>query len=168
MAKPTQKELWHYFDYDPETGLFYIRVRRRGSYLQIGDQVGCKQSINKHLMYLMIVFDKKRYLAHHLAWVYMTGKWPKQVDHLDGNPLNNAWDNLREVTQSQNMRNAKKAKHNQSGCTGVSWDKKRHKWRVQVCNKHIGHFEEFDDACTARRIAEKLEGGFTTRHGTVN
>ena len=42
---------------------------------------------------------------HHVVWVLACGRWPKQIDHLNGNPRDNRIENLRETTQSENDAN---------------------------------------------------------------
>jgi hypothetical protein len=66
-----------------------------------------------------VKIDYQEYLAHQLAWLYMTGEWaPLDIDHKDTDPLNNRWDNLRLATPSQNGGNKKKQENN-SGFKGV-------------------------------------------------
>lgn len=69
----------------------------------------------------------------------------KDVDHIDGDGLNNQRHNLRLATPSQNLANHKRKKHNTSGYTGVSWDKKRQKWRAYIGIdgkwKYLGRFD---------------------------
>jgi hypothetical protein len=46
-------------------------------------------------MLVRIKLDNRMYCAHHLAVLWMTGKWPNgAVKHLDGNHENLAWSNL--------------------------------------------------------------------------
>src|SRR5208337_2902082 len=111
----TQKYLKNILFYSPETGMFIWLVnkahyedkgREAGSYLAHG--------------YIEITINGIRYKAHNLAWFYMTGEWPKQIiDHRDLNGLNNAWLNLRECTQSQNLMNRRKQNNNTSNWKGV-------------------------------------------------
>lgn len=54
------------------------------------------------------------------------------VDHIDGDPSNNARSNLRVCTHAENMRNRKIARSNQSGFKGVYLDARRNKWRSEV------------------------------------
>lgn len=83
-----------------------------------------------------------------------------QVDHINGNSLDNRKQNLRIANSSQNSRNIKPGKRNTSGYKGVSWSKKTKKWRAKIyCNKkyiHIGHFENKEDAAKAYNEAAKL------------
>ena len=80
------------------------------------------------------------------------------VDHIDHNPLNNCRNNLRICTIQQNQMNLSKRKDNKSGIIGVSWDKAREKWvaQIRLNNKHIhlGRFDNFEEACKARKDAE--------------
>ena len=59
--------------------------------------------------YRRIEINRKHFLAHRIAWALHYGEDPgeMQIDHIDGNKLNNAIDNLRLATQSQNQANIK-------------------------------------------------------------
>ena len=67
----------------------------------------------------------------------------QEVDHIDGNRLNNNIENLRIVSHHQNMMNYTKAK-------GYSWNKASGKWmaQIQLNGKqiHLGSFTSEDEA----------------------
>lgn len=101
--------------------------------------------------YYDISIFKTRYRSHRLAWLYMTGGWPKnEIDHKDLNRSNNSWANLREATRGQNAANCPLRSDNTSGVKGVSWDKKRKKWVVIFGLKNrsinLGRFQNIEDA----------------------
>lgn len=77
-----------------------------------------------------------------------------QIDHIDGNGLNNQKSNLRFVTVRQNAQN-KKNINKTSKYPGVRWDKDRNKWRANIYingkTKHLGRFESEEDAFCAYR-----------------
>lgn len=82
----------------------------------------------------------------------------KHIDHIDGQPLNNAEDNLRAATASQNVANRRNGtRHNTSGVSGVSWDKRRECWRAYVSFERrqilLGRFDSKEDAQHARDLA---------------
>lgn len=92
-----------------------------------------------------------------------------EVDHINGNKLDNRACNLRLVTHSQNMCNAAIRSHNKTGVTGVRWDKARKQWAAQIAinNKTIplGRFNVFEHAVAARVAAEEKYHGEYARRG---
>ncbi len=114
--KLTQDRLKELLYYDPETGLFTwlispsIRVKA-------GDKAGCDYGRG----YISIFIDKKKYSAHRLAFLYITGKFPVDMtDHKNGIKNDNRWDNLREANRSINSQNMRKpTKNNSCGFLGV-------------------------------------------------
>jgi len=88
-----------------------------------------------------------------------------EIDHIDGNRLNNQKSNLRFATSSQNKMNRGPRKDNHSGYKGVSWHKQINKWtsRIQIGNtyKHLGLFENIIEAVKAyNNAALKFHGEF--------
>jgi hypothetical protein len=83
----------------------------------------------------------------------------KQVDHIDGNPLNNKRSNLRLCTPLQNMRNQKTPISNTSGFKGISWRKDTCKFGAYIGvngkKKHLGYFQDIEDALKVRQEAEQ-------------
>lgn len=101
--------------YDPETGHF-TRLVRTGRRHHIGDRADCLDGQG----YRFVVIDKERFLAHRLAHFYMTGEWPEHViDHRDRDGTNNAWNNLKPCTQSENMQNQGPRTNNSTGYKNV-------------------------------------------------
>lgn len=96
------------YHYDPETGIWTnLTYPNR--------KVG-----TKHLGYIWVQIDGRKYSAHRLAWFYMTGAWPvNQIDHKDTDRSNNKWNNLREATRSQNGANRHPQRNTLTGIKGV-------------------------------------------------
>jgi HNH endonuclease/AP2 domain len=69
----------------------------------------------------------------------------EQVDHIDGNTLNNRRDNLRVCTGRQNRFNQKRRSDNQTGFKGVSKTNSRYKAAIMVNQKSI-YLGTFDTA----------------------
>lgn len=106
---------------------------------------------------------------HRLIWFYQTGEWPEEdVDHINGNKVDNRWENLRSVTTQENCRNRRRPKNNTSGHMGVHWDKICHRWqaRISIGDKRInlGYFISYEEAVAARKAAE-IEYGYHELHG---
>ena len=138
--------------YEPSTGLVYWTARKGGR--RFDRPVGSKNSNG----YLSVGIDWKYYQLHRLIWLYMTGKWPVDcIDHKDGIRTNNAWNNLREASRSENNMNVgPKVSH---GLKGASYHKPSNMWvaqiRVKGEKKHIGYFATSDEAHNAYVEAAK-------------
>ena len=95
--------------------------------------------------YRNISVKNKSYAVHRLIYLYFYGYLPQEIDHIDGNPLNNLIENLRKATHQENMLNKKIYKNNKSGYKGVCWHKASKKWRSQIYlagkQKVIGYFD---------------------------
>lgn len=110
-----QKLVRELFDYDAESGRLVWRVSPRAR-VQVGDDAGCKERAN-----IRVQVAGRRYAAHQLIWLWMTGDWPKSIiDHIDGCPHNNAWRNLRLANTSLNAANKAISARNKFGMKGVS------------------------------------------------
>jgi hypothetical protein len=88
-----------------------------------------------------------------------------EIDHIDGDGLNNRRSNMRLSTHAENMRNRRIAKNNTSGFKGVAWDKNGAKWRAKIKvdgeQIHLGQFDTPEAAHAAYVAAsEKLHGEF--------
>ena len=70
----------------------------------------------------------------------------RNIDHIDGNGLNNRKANLRTATHSENQCNRPAPSNNTSGFKGVSFEARRNKWRAEITksgrNIHLGYFAE--------------------------
>lgn len=100
-------------------------------------------------------------------------KDPKiKVDHKDHNGLNNKRENLREATDAQNCRNARRRIDNLSGFKGVSWSKMHKQWRVRITKDgkeiFIGLFKDINDATQAyKAAADNYHGNFACTKDTL-
>jgi hypothetical protein len=74
------------------------------------------------------------------------------VDHHNGNKLDNSRQNLRPATRSQNIANHGLNIDNTSGFKGVYWNKAARKWRARITvNNQKIHLGSFDDKVAAAR-----------------
>lgn len=149
----TQERLKELVLYDPESGSFTCLIRRGGTNKK-GREIGSKDH-----GYIRITIDGKRYYAHRLAWLYITGEWPLiEIDHANCVRDDNRWCNLREANKTQNGGNVRKKSNNTSGIKGIYWNKYREKWTAEIMIEqkkiHLGHFTEFNDAVIARHLAD--------------
>lgn len=127
-----------------------------------GCEAGCVE-INRNTSYRRICAFGWRVRAHRLAWLLFYGHWPVgEIDHVDGDGLNNRMINLRCVTRSQNQRNRRVGKKNRSGVLGVSWESKSSMWQVHIRidgkRKRLGRFKQLKDAAAARSAAAEANG----------
>lgn len=108
--------------------------------------------------------------THRIIMLMLTKGYDEslQVDHIDHNRLNNRPDNLRLVTQHDNLKNVSKTKTNTSGCVGVSYITRDRRFVAQIYinkkNTNLGYFKTFEEAVKVRKAAEKVYG-YHKNHG---
>jgi len=156
-------------DYDKETGILSWR-NPSGRYGRIpaGTPAG---TLNKE-GYRYVVVEGRHYRASRLIWFHVTGVWPpSQVDHIDRNPSNDKWSNLRLATGSQNKANNRKyqSKNSAGMPKGVQLMQGRRSVRYRaIATKdgkriHLGYFDTPETAHAAyRKASEELHGEFAS------
>lgn len=166
----SRERLLEVLDFEPGTGLFRWKGRL-GPRAAAGNIAGSDDGQG----YVRIRIDGRGYRAHRLAWLAFYGSWPNgQIDHINHCRSDNRIENLREVTHSENQRNASRSKRNTSGHAGVSFESRCGRWKVEVSTmdatgisrrKHIGYFEHLNDAADASRKALS-ENSYHPNHGS--
>ena len=130
---PKQATLHEWFDYDPTTGIFVWKKEPR----LIGPRLGMVAGSRRRTGYIFIKFPGMGiFAAHRLAWIYVHGIQigGAEIDHIDGDPSNNAIANLRIATSSQQKQNRRVQSNNRSGLKGAYYHAahKGKKWRSQI------------------------------------
>lgn len=160
----TQAELKELLHFCPDTGIFTNKSDR-----YLGKKGEVAGSVNNR-GYLKISLNGDGYLSHRLAWLYVYGVWPNEIDHINGVKTDNRIENLRNVTRTENQQNAKRRADNKSGFTGVCWDKASSRWVVQIRADgkqiRVGSYPSKIAAVFARKNAE-VKYGFHKNHGRV-
>jgi hypothetical protein len=149
--------------YEPDTGLFFW-LQTRGRSAKAGDRAGRVDERG----YYRIRVNGRLCPAHRVAFALMTGRWPiGEVDHIDGDPGNNRWPNLREATRSQQTQNTRLHSDSRSGLKGAYYDRRKYnkRWysRIVVDGKavRLGFFHTAEEAHDAyKAAAEKYFGEF--------
>lgn len=155
--------------YDPDTGEFTWITDR--SSVKAGQTAGSPRG-----KYLSISIDGRKYPAARLAYFYMLRMWPPeglQIDHMDRNPRNNAWSNLRLCTSSQNKINRGLQRNNTTGIKGVHFNRARKLYEASYGLNgrvhYLGGYETLEAAAEARRAAERAHfGDFATQDPQIS
>ena len=150
----TATEVRRLLRYESETGTFFWRVDTKNTLA--GDVAGSRQSRG----YWHIGIKNHLYMAHRLAWLYVTGEWPDgHIDHINGNRSDNRFVNLRIATNSENARNSRRRINNACGYKGVHYKKRLNKFVAQINVKgrvhHLGVFPTAAEAHAAYCKAAK-------------
>lgn len=124
MKMITQERLKTAVTYDPSTGIF-TRIDGRST-----------KPYASNSRYLTIEIDGRKYVAHRLAILYMTGidldGSGLEVDHINGLGQDNRICNLRVATKSQNQANSRLRADSATKIKGLSWDATAEKWLCQI------------------------------------
>lgn len=154
-----QERLRKLLDYDPTTGLFVWKSRNNMAQWS-SKHAGKIAGTNMTNGYIGLSMMGKRFYAHRLAWFYVHGEWPVEVDHINGDRKDNRISNLRSCTRAENCQNDKLRTTNKSGYPGVSWHKQMGKWAATITinlkHKSLGLYQCKEDAFEAYKKA-KLE-----------
>jgi len=158
LTKDYLHEIFEYKD-----GSLYYKIQTSPN-SKIGKKVGSLTNRG----YLSTTIKSKFYLIHRVIFFMFYGYLPKNLDHIDGNRLNNKIENLRPATFGQNAQNAKIRKDNKFNVKGVYWFKELKKWKVDIGingkRKYIGVFEDLELAeLVAQEARDKYHGKFA-RH----
>lgn len=117
------------------------------------ERVKCARRVN-------IYIDSQRYRAHRLAWFFVHREWPSgDIDHIDGNPINNAIANLRCVNRSVNMENQRRARSDSKlGILGVS-QRSQNSFQAEIgvrgVRHRLGSFDSAEEAHQAYLTAKR-------------
>lgn len=177
---PSQEVLRQLLDYDPATGGLRWKARgpewfppsglttaqnmNRWNSRHAGTDAVCKVTPKGYRGGRL--FDRQVF-AHRVAWKWMTGEDPDQIDHINGVRNDNRFVNLRAADNMINSRNRKRRLDNTSGVTGVheaTRNGSRTGWIVKVEGRYLGTFDCIGRAIAARREAERRHG-FHENHG---
>lgn len=149
-------ELKKLFNYDPDGFLIWKKQPHRRGDL-VGKRAGWTRPLPSPRRHIQI--GKKLYYEHRLIFAWHFGFYPKQIDHINRNPIDNRIENLRPASASQNLANSKTSKRNISGIKGVHFCKTSKKWIVRLWYKRKlrlnKSFKSLRDAFEERQKAEK-------------
>lgn len=177
-AKMEVEDLRQLLSYNPETGELVWLTRDESWFKKAADAkgwnkkyAGTKAFQTLHYGYLHGHIFKKHYFAHRVAWAIHYGSWPTgQIDHVNGLRSDNRIANLRDVSHSDNQKNAKLRHDNKAGMPGIDWKKHVSSWRVRVSRegkRHlVGYFKNLDEAVAARKMAQS-SAAYHTNHGRI-
>lgn len=160
------------FDYNPETGaLVWVKHRPITHFSSdhtskiwhsrfSGKEAGSNIQ-GRYTEYKRVKLLGKNIESHIIIWVLIHGVYPSgEIDHIDGNGLNNRPNNLRDHS---NERNRRISNQNKTGRVGVYWHKKKLKWIVTGGRKQVGSYSTLLDACCKRRVWE-IENNYTPNY----
>lgn len=120
--------------------------------------------------YYVIAILGKQYYIHRIVWLLEMGEYPKSpIDHIDGDTSNNHISNLREVTNSVNLKNAKRYKASNTAICGVTWSNAKNHWHAYISlnKKRVNLYRGRDlfEACCRRISAQNKDPEYTRCHG---
>lgn len=136
-----------------------------------GMRAGTIRNCSRTKKYAVTCVNNKRFYVHRIIWEVHNGHIATglEIDHIDGDGLNNDPSNLRVVTHHENGKNTRMKSNNNSGLCGVTWSKRYGKFQayIKANGKYLllGRFDLMFDAACARKSAE-IAHGFHENHGS--
>ena len=157
MANITYDEAIEAFEYRNGELFWKIKPAMR---VQIGDKAGFFDG-----RYLRVRRKDKSHLVHRIVFLMHYKHLPDEIDHINGDKLDNRIENLRKATRSQNQYNKSIMSNNTSGHRGVTWNNQKNKWavRVFVAGKvhRLGFYDDLEIAgLVASEARASLHGEF--------
>lgn len=155
--KPTLSELQQILRYAPSEGAFYWKVNHRHPKARIGLRAGRINQLGRE----QIGYKGSQLFVHRLVWLFETGAWPEGlIDHINGNPLDNRYRNLRVTDYAGNGQNQRAMRSTASGLLGVSWHKGKNKFiaaiKVRGVKIHLGYYTDPNKAHNAYIAAKRI------------
>lgn len=131
--KPSVEFLWDKYSYNPFTGALHRKDTDR--------ELKGNHSTRSHQL---SIHGKARHPYAVVVWAFMTGTWPNDViDHIDRNPYNHSWWNLREVTHRENVLNNRRAR---AGAYPTPHGKWQSRILVKGRRRYLGVFDTKEEA----------------------
>ena len=173
---PPREVLLQLLRYEPETGELFWKERPlelcagEGACKRLNRLYAGKQALTsiRSTGYYSGSILGHPYPAHRVIWLMMTGTVADEVDHINGNKLDNRWSNLRASSRRSNARNQGLHSRNTTGCSGVR-KTRNGKFRATISGDDsrtisLGTFASLEEAVTARRAAQSALG-YSEGHG---
>jgi hypothetical protein len=138
--------------YDPETGQLWWKVREKGR--RLARPAGAPNGNG----YRRVCVRGVRVLVHRAVWALHHGAWPeREIDHIDGNRLNNRLENLRDVSAAYNHHNVRAERPNKSGVRGVYLRRHRFQAMIRVDGRAVclGSYATVEEASAAYWTAKR-------------
>jgi hypothetical protein len=153
---PEQKELLACFEYIPETGKLFKKAKNKR--ICTGFKRYRTDRNGEPWMYV-VSFNGIQYAAHRIIWKMVTGEDPAPltIDHIDRDPFNNKWVNLRIADAF--LQSSNREWRATKGHKGIAFHKATQKWQVRV-NKdgkriYVGIYKTKEEAVIALKEYEK-------------
>jgi hypothetical protein len=171
------KDIIRYFEYNPES----VSCIKRSVDIYSGKRyttLSAKAGVDCGFLrdnYWVVKLKQKAIFVHKIVWAIHNLEYGDfEVDHINGNSLDNRIENLRKVPHITNCQNRKIRKDNSTGITGVSVSKNGYRARWFCNSKHYEKrftgIDALESAIVYREDMIKklnLEGqNYTDRHGT--